>query len=257
MSYLSKDERSTLKNIIEKKQPNTENDSEELINCCTFKFKEMTPKMGKKGEEVINKKHEQIKDSKNINELNDLGGKFSDIINAIKTNHIEIVSIIDDDNTVMNGIIGDAKERYVNTLKEKENTKSRDAAIKAIHKAESFYAMEAAKDAMKLWIRLEQTYLDSKKSKKKILKSIPNHAKKILKDMHTKQKEEEKEAKKAEKEAKKAEKEANSESEENAESEENLMDVSKSNVDEVIDEEDEDEEENSVKFSAEAVKNMK
>merc|ERR1712054_166418 len=102
---------------------------------------------------------------------------------------------------------------------EKENTKSRDAAIKAIHKAESFYAMEAAKDAMKLWIRLEQTYLDSKKSKKKILKSIPNHAKKILKDMHTKEKEEKKagkEAKKAEKEAKKAEKEANSESEENA-----------------------------------------
>ena len=173
MSYFTKEERSTLKNIIEKKHPDTENDSENLINCCTFKFKEKTPKVNKKGEEIIDKKYKVIKDSENINELNNLGGKFSDIINAIKTNHVEISSIIDDDNTVMNSIIGEAKERYIEVLKEKENTKSREAAIKAIHKAESFYAMEAAKDAMKLWIRLEQTYLDSKKSKKKIVKSIP------------------------------------------------------------------------------------
>merc|ERR1711861_97361 len=82
------------------------------------------------------------------------------------------------------------------------------------------------------------------------------HAKKILKEMHTKQKEEEKEAKKAEKEAN-SESEENSEREENSESKENLMDVSKSNVDEDIDEEDEDGVENSVKFSAEAVKKMK
>jgi len=195
MSYFTKEESKIVSTFLK------ENPSAPIL--C---FKEKKPRITKQGKEISDKKYMKIWKSDTYDDVLTNEGKFADITKALKEANLtfNVSHLSGDKVTEFREITDLAAERYLEDVASAK-------ADKEASKAEAKAAMEAAKDAMKLWIRLEQAYLDSKKTKSKVIKAISKQQKKILKDLHAKQKAEkkaEKEAEKAAKEAKKAAKAA-------------------------------------------------